>query len=79
MSQQNKCHGCSIYGCERGMWQSGYYEVKDLGPSPYHLHYILFFRLETFSFVSSSSHNLGLYLLFQEQTTSTGRLQYSNG
>lgn len=27
MSQQNKCHGCSIYGCKRGMWQSGYYEV----------------------------------------------------
>lgn len=48
MSQQNKCHGCSIYGCERGMWQSGYYEVKDLGPSPYHLHYILFLGQKLF-------------------------------
>ena len=49
--------------------------VQALINSP--LHFV--FRLETFSFVSSSSHNLGLYLLFQEQTTSTGRLQYSNG
>lgn len=78
MSQQNKCHGCSIYGCERGTWQSGYYEVYDFGFKPLSspLHFV--FRLETFSFVSSSSHNLGLHLLFQEQTTSTGRLQYSN-